>query len=189
MNTDTKPRLSLEEAKEIFAYDPLTGVVSWKERPASHFDSISEQSRWNTRLAGKAAGSLKSDKRGGMVVTVYGVVYRLHRLAWLLSNGEWPALTIDHRDGDPTNNKLENLRLASGAEQQRNTGLSCRNKSGVRGVHWRPATQRWCVQIMKDGKQNFIGTFIHLEDAKEARRAAEIEFHGEFSSMLSRSMP
>ena len=39
-----------------------------------------------------------------------GKQYLVHRIAWLLQHGSWPVGDIDHIDGNPSNNKLENLR-------------------------------------------------------------------------------
>ena len=45
---------------------------------------------------------------------------RAHRVAWYLMTGGWPNQTIDHIDGDPTNNKWDNLRDVSQQTNNRN---------------------------------------------------------------------
>lgn len=47
------------------------------------------------------------------------------------------------------------------------------NKSGVKGVFWDKTRQRWRATITLDGKMKWLGTFIHIEDAIEARKKAE----------------
>lgn len=47
------------------------------------------------------------------------------------------------------------------------------NKSGVKGVFWDKSRQRWRATITLKGKMKWLGTFIHIEDAIEARKKAE----------------
>ena len=64
-------------------------------------------------------GGIGSD--GYWRVTHRGSSYRIHRIIWALVNGQDPgALVIDHRDGDPQNNSIENLRACTEAENLQN---------------------------------------------------------------------
>jgi hypothetical protein len=57
--------------------------------------------------------------------------------------GEIPPDTIiDHIDGNPHNNRIENLRLSSFFENARNTKKDARNTSGETGVYLNKATSR-----------------------------------------------
>jgi len=42
---------------------------------------------------------------------------------WFLRTGVWELATIEHKDGNPTNNDPSNLRLSSHAENMRNTKI------------------------------------------------------------------
>src|SRR3990167_8194498 len=99
-----KPRITAVEARRLFAYDPDTGVVT---------------RRVNINGGGKAgsvAGAL-FDGRGHLGVLVdYERLY-LHRVIWLIVIGEWPVADVDHRDGDPANNRWANLREATRSQK------------------------------------------------------------------------
>ena len=59
-----------------------------------------------------------------------------HRFVWVLINGCWPQLTVDHINGNPKDNRIDNLREVSQSENLLNTLLPWRpNKdTGVVGV-------------------------------------------------------
>jgi len=98
---------------------------------------------------------------------------------WFLRTGVWELATIEHKDGNPTNNDPSNLRLSSHAENMRNTKIRKDNTSGVKGVY--RMRNNWQVRIEKDGKTYVAGTFKSLETAIIIRKLAEQRFHGEFA--------
>jgi hypothetical protein len=87
----------------------------------------------------------------------------------------------DHVDGNPLNNCRSNLRLATNAENLRNTKKRSDNTSGYKGVHWDKEKQKWGVHIGINGKIKFIGRFTDIEEAREAYKQAAIKYHGEFA--------
>ena len=78
---------------------------------------------------------------------------------------------IDHIDRNPLNNCRTNLRFATWSEQQLNKGMQRNNTSGVKGVYWNKAANKWQVQI--DCK--YVGYYTTFEKACEARVQAENE--------------
>ena len=98
---------------------------------------------------------------------------------WFLRTGNWELATIEHKDGNPTNNTPSNLRLSSHAENMRNTKIRTDNTSGIKGVY--RMRNNWQVRIQKDGKTYVAGTYKLLETAKIVRKLAEQRFHGEFA--------
>lgn len=54
------------------------------------------------------------------------------------------------------------------------------NTSGVPGVDWWAAKQRWRAMICFKGKRHYLGSYTRFEDAVKARRAAEETLHDEF---------
>jgi hypothetical protein len=88
--------------KERLDYDPETGVFIWKPI------SVNEprHKAWNTKFAGKRAGTVKNEHRQ---IQIDGEFYSATRLVWLFIYGYWPSGLIYHFDGDKDNNSLENL--------------------------------------------------------------------------------
>jgi len=80
--------------------------------------------------------------------------------------------SIDHVNGDKMDNRRENLRLRTRKEQMTNPndGLRVTNKSGVRGVSFIKAENRWYANVMIDGKTRSLGKWKTLEEAKAARQ-------------------
>jgi len=85
---------------------------------------------------------------------------------------------VDHKNGDPLDNRRQNLRLCTHAQNQHNTGLSCVNTSGFKGVSKRG--KRWKAQIRINGKQTYLGTYDTPEEAGAAYDAAALKVQGEF---------
>lgn len=86
----------------------------------------------------KVVGSLDLQSDGtpkAYRVSVNGSRYLVHRVIWVLFNGEIdPNLVIDHVDGNPLNNKIDNLRLVTRQLNQRNRKMLKNNKSGENGI-------------------------------------------------------
>lgn len=103
----------------------------------------------------------------------------LARWIVLYMTGQWPekGLVVDHIDGDPDNNKWDNLRVCTQGMNCRNKHKSVLNTSGKVGVSWSSAEGRWIAQIGRGGKStsNRIGCFLLKRDAIAAREAAERE--------------
>lgn len=100
-------------------------------------------------------------------------MYYAHRLAWFYYYGYWPENKIDHRDQIKHHNWILNLREASDQCNQRNTGNRKDNKSGVKGVTWSNANNKWKVEIRINNKGKFLGYFVNFVEAVCTRLAAE----------------
>lgn len=170
--------LSIELVQQSLRYDD--GKLFWLTRPLHHFIDERVWKLWNTRYAGKEAGCYS--ERNGRPRWVLGfngrVVYR-YRAVWVLCNGEWPG-EIDHRNRDPVDDRIENLRVVTHAQNQKNMSRSKLNRSGFKGVHWYPPLSKWRAGIKVDGKSVFLGHFDDLAEAHAAYVAAAKKYHGEF---------
>lgn len=63
--------------------------------------------------------------------------FRLHRVIYEICYGKIPnGLLVDHIDGNPFNNKKENLRLVTSAENSRNMKAHERGLKGQSGVYY-----------------------------------------------------
>ena len=90
---------------------------------------------------------------------------------------------VDHKDKPTSNNKIDNLRLATNPQNQMNrVNLPSNNTSGVIGVCWNKKAKKWEAQIRVNKVQKFLGYFINKEDAIKVRKEAEIKYYGNFRS-------
>ena len=97
-------------------------------------------------VIGSMAGSIRKD--GYIRLRLNKKYYYCHRVVWEMHNGQIPeGLMIDHIDGDRSNNNLENIRLVSALENQKNMKKPSSNTSGVIGVSWREDRGKWRVTI------------------------------------------
>ena len=90
------------------------------------------------------------------------------------------GMLVDHINGNPLDNRRENLRLCTLSENNRNVSVQSRSKSGLKGVAWYSAGNKWKVQIQANGKRTHIGYFSNKEDAHRAYCEKAKELHGEF---------
>lgn len=134
---------------------------------------------WNSRYANKKAGTISKKKSGNAYLRVWlgDEKYYAHRIIWILLNGAIPdGMEIDHIDGDGLNNKIENLRLVTAAENRKNAPISSKNKTGCTGVSWDSNRKKWCSIIGIGGRVRHIGYFDDFHEAVVARRHAERDF-------------
>lgn len=117
-----------------------------------------------------------TNRRGYRLIKIDRKLYLAHRLVWLYVHGEFPPQFIDHINGDPSDNRIENLRSASASQNQRNKGMQQNNTSGVTGVGWDAPNNKWRVGIRAEGKDKTVGRFHLLSDAIAARKDAEIKY-------------
>ncbi len=89
-------------------------------------------------------------------------------------------LVVDHVDRDGLNNRRDNLRLCSAAENGRNTGSNARGTSKYKGVHWHKRIRKWAAAIQYDKKVYHIGYFSDEVEAAEAYDKKAREFFGEY---------
>ena len=91
---------------------------------------------------------------------------------------------IDHIDGNTINNKIENLRPATQAQNTRNNTGWAKKKEPL-GVHKRPHG-KFVAYIRVNGTHKHLGTYFTEAEATAARIAAERLCYGSFSSRASR---
>ena len=154
--------MNKEQVTELFEY--RDDNLYWRVRPSrSHVDIL------------KPAGCVRPD--GRRQIMLKGKKYLAHRLIWLYVNGKLPDNSIDHINGRPLDNRIENLRDVTHQENQKNRSKNCNNTSGHIGVYWHKGAEKWRAYIRVDGVKQHLGYFNVLEDAAAAYRVASIE-HG-----------
>lgn len=163
---------------ECFVYDSQ-GKIFWKIRPLGHFQNESAWKIFNKRCAGKEAGY--SLKTGYRKLNIKDRSYGIHQLIFIMHYGYLPFM-VDHINGDPSDNRIENLRAATYEQNCRNRRTCRRNTSGRKGVSFNKEIQKWTAYIEKDRRQKYLGCFVNFADAVLAREVAEKEIYGEFSN-------
>ena len=127
---------------------------------------------------GKQAGCIKED--GYRVIMIQGVRCFEHRLVWAIHNGLVPTgYVLDHKNGNRSDNRLENLRLATHSQNainRKRTGTT----SGTRGVMLHKATNKWLAKICINGTSKHLGVFSTKKEAVNARRLAETDLFKDF---------
>lgn len=156
--------LSLARLREVVEYSPETGLFTWVSSRPGHAQ------------AGRVAGHVKRSGYGTLMID--GRAYKTHRLAWFYVHGEWPSAHIDHKDGDPSNNRLDNLRDATpriNAENRRKPRRD--NGSGYQGVSWHSQQRKWQARITCNGRARSLGVFETPTAAYAAYIAAKRQLH------------
>jgi hypothetical protein len=155
------------ELKEKLIYDSLSGIFWWKS------NAIGRASLDNP------AGS--KDAKGYCRIMINRKMYLAHRLAWLYVNGVWPKSQIDHIDGNPLNNRYENLRECDSSQNICNSKLRRDSKTGVKGVSWHSQAKKYNVRVCINGKRRSMGLFDDKEFAELVSIEARKKYHGEFA--------
>jgi hypothetical protein len=91
-------------------------------------------------------------------------------------HGEMPSEHIDHIDGNPSNNRIDNLRKASSAENAQNQRRArANNRLGLQGVH--RVGDRFRAVVHKDYIKHHLGYYATAEEAHEAYLSAKRQLH------------
>jgi len=153
--------LTQNRLKELLNYNYETGVFVWRE----------DRRRVKS---GDYAGGL--GENGYVQIGIDGFTYRGHQLAWLYHYGEFPKLCVDHINHDRSDNRIDNLRCVSAAENGKNRGRQSNNKSGHVGVHWDKSRGKWLASIKIHRRCINLGRFKDIRHAISARKQAEMEY-------------
>jgi hypothetical protein len=132
---------------------------------------------WSVQV-GDVAGRVRRD--GYRLITIKRIVYAAHRLAWFYMTGKWCPVVVDHRDGDPSNNRWGNLRRSTQSQNCANRRRHKNNACGFTGVTRLPSG-RWRAIIGKDGRRYDLAIFATAEATHAAYVAAARKLFGEFA--------
>lgn len=152
-------------ARYLFDYNSETGVFTRR-----------------VRMANQPAGSLVgcAGKRGYIVANIDGRLYYMHRVAWLYMTGEWPRLSIDHKNRIRTDNRWDNLRLAESYQNACNTTRKRRSNTGVPNVYYSRRTGLYVAEVRHNSMRVLCASFKSLDAARVAAEEAKAKYHAEF---------
>jgi hypothetical protein len=156
--------LNQEHLHSIFEYKD--GNLYWKI------------SNCNRAKIGDIAGTLSGN--GYKYTTVNKKRYGIHRVIFMMHHGYMPP-RVDHKDGNPLNNDISNLRAATHQQNITSQKLAVTNTSGFKNVHWHSDKNKWCVQLLINQKKKHIGYFEDVELADLVAQEARAKYHGEFA--------
>ena len=122
------------------------------------------------------------DRLGYVKLSFDGKWVLAHRLAWFFIFRQWPDGEIDHIDGDPSNNRISNLRVCTRSQNVMNTRRG-------NGVCWHKTKKKWQALVKSGGKSHFAGHFDTREEAEEAAIACRKKLHGEFVNIAPPPAP
>jgi hypothetical protein len=108
---------------------------------------------------------------GGRVSTAL-----LHRVLMTPPAG----MVVDHINGDGLDNRRQNLRVVSVAQNNLNSRVRRDSVSGVKGAFYRSRTGRYYSRIKVAGRYVGLGSFLTAEEAADAYAKASALHHGEF---------
>lgn len=104
--------------------------------------------------------------------------FYVHRVVWEIHHGNIPnGFEIDHINQNKLDNRIENLRLVSHIDNNKNKGLNKNNTSGFVGVCWDKRSSKWFSYITVNSKQISLGLFKEKDKAISARKEANL-FYG-----------
>lgn len=171
---------SLEFLRQFLRYED--GRLFWLARPLGCFKDEQEWNIWNARYAGEEVGSERINKRTDRriwQVRLNGKIFGRHRIVWALHHGDWPPL-IDHKNRNPLDDRIENLRVATTSQNNANIGLISTNTSGYKGVYWNKRRRKFLARINVNYKRICLGSFDDPAEAHAAYVVAAKEHFGEF---------
>lgn len=154
--------LTVERLRELLHYDPETGVFTNRVTRGK-------------ALKGMVAGG--SNLRGYWAICIDFRKYPAHILAWFYTHGVWPRVQLDHRDTNGMNNRIENLREATGGQNLQNKRRAHKNnKLGILGVRLH-VKGRYQARIRVSNRERSIGYFDTAAEAHAAYVKAKRELH------------
>jgi hypothetical protein len=153
---------------------------------AKHFEYRDGNLYWrhdrgSQKCEGKMAGTPAPKGYLRVRVRELGGAILAHRIIFAMHHGYLPEF-VDHIDGNPANNRIENLREATKAENCRNSKTPTHNTSGVKNVSWYKANKKWSVHLMVQKRKRFFGLYDDLELAELVAHEARSKFYGAFAN-------
>lgn len=159
--TDDMTKRRDEELKlfnEYLIIEPSTGLIKWKKST-------------NTKIK---AGSICGNKRknGRTDIQILGKKYLAHYIVWVFFNKKIPSGVIDHINGNPSDNRIDNLRDCTPRQNSQNYKT---HRSGkLVGASFNNKRKMWAAQIYINKKNIFLGYY-----------KTEAEAHNVYKSKLN----
>lgn len=116
-------------------------------------------------------------------IYIYGKYGALHRQLMRMIKGD--GLHVDHiRPNSTLDNRMNNLRVATAAQNNANRGKNKNNTTGFKGVTWSPRRKKYQAQIFVNRKCLFLGRFETPQAAHQKYSEAAVKYFGEFARTI-----
>jgi len=158
-----RQEITPEYLRENYSFNPQTGRLTRKK------------CRYRSLI-----GTDPTIEKGYAYLSIKGIPFLAHRVAWAIHFGAWPEHLLDHINGIKTDNRICNLREATHKENLWNNHSPVKAKSGYRGVHKLARSKRYVARIRHNRKLIDIGYYDTAEEASEAYKAEAMRIRGEF---------
>lgn len=161
-------------------YRPLPSITRLQELFQPDFASgyLVRRIKRGAEKVGAIAGA-KND-RGYVILSIDRHLFYAHRVLYALFQLADPGdLEVDHINGDKSDNRIINLRLATRAQNGQNIPGY---REGLKGAYlsFKGENKPWMSTINKDGVRHYLGSFYTEEEAHEAYIKGSATHHGEF---------
>lgn len=163
---------------QCLAYDPGTGVLTWRTRPPEHFLREPDHRTWNTKYAGQEAG-VTTNTGHRLLCIDYGR-YLAHRVIWKMTTGEEPPLVLDHCNMVGRDNRRENIREATFSQNLQNRKTNKNNRNGLKGITFNKKHNVFRARIHLDRREIHLGIFATANEAYASYCTAARILFGEF---------
>lgn len=157
--------MTQDEIHHLFVYEPATGMLRKVTNSRSEYP-------WRGIGKGKRYLAYSHGK-----TSIY-----LHQAVWLYHFGYVPAM-IDHINNDHMDNRIENLRECTNAQNQYNSPMKSNNRSGYKGIvfHQKCKSKPWQAKIVVQGRVISLGYHATKEGAAEAYGVGATKYAGDFA--------
>lgn len=139
------------------------------------------QFKWCCNNSAKIAYAVRGTKTKGRRINI-----KMHRFILGVSDSR---IVVDHINHDGLDNRRQNLRLCTQADNMKNTRKRRGTSSTQKGVSFTPATGRWRAYIWVNKKRIHLGYFAFEESASAAYNEAAKEHFGEFAHLNTLEVP
>jgi hypothetical protein len=125
---------------------------------------------WFSRIDGYVYGIPKTGER------------RIVSLSRIIMSAP-PNTVVDHKDGNPLNNRRSNLRFCTQRQNTYNRRLNTNSTSGYKGVHWHKRNRVWVAYLDHNKTRRHLGCFHSADLAARAYNIAARQCHGQFARL------